>query len=167
MKINRLTLPEGKTVNYKEDIDLSYFQGDKYHVRSIKSCHMELDITNYADLVTLFFKIKGEVITTCAYTLEEIPYEYNISDVIELNSNEDDEFEIKNEEIDIDEMLITLIVENIPFKVVKEGAKLPNSGDNYRFISEEEALKEKEEMKKPSPFDVLDDYEFDDEEDDK
>jgi len=161
MKINRLTLPEGKAIEYNEDIDLSYFQGDKYHVRSIKSCHMELTVTNFADLITLFFRIKGEVMTTCAYTLEEIPYEYNISDVIELAGNEDDEFEIKNEEIDIDEMLITLIVSNIPIKVTKPGATLPNSGDKYRFITEEQAEKEAAEADKPSPFDVLDDYEFD------
>jgi len=161
MKINRLSLPIGKTINYKEDIDLSYFKGDQYHVRSIKSCHMDLDVTNYDDLITLYFKINGEVLTSCSYTLEEIPYEYKVSDVIELNGNEDDEFEIKNEMIDIDEILITLIVENIPFKVIKKGAKLPENGDNYRFISEEEALKEKEEKGKPSPFDILDDYEFD------
>ena len=165
MKINRLLLPIGKSVNYKEDIDLSYFRGDQYHVRSISSCHMDLDVTNYEDLITLFFKIKGEVKTTCAYTLEEIPYEYNISDVIELSGGEDDEFEIKNEEINIDEMLITLIVSNVPFKVVKEGATLPSDGDGYRFISEEQA--EAETKEKPSPFDVLDDFDFDDEEDDK
>ena len=161
MKINRLVLPEGKSIEYNEDIDLSYFQGDKYHVRSIKSCHMELTVTNYADLVTLFFRIKGEVMTTCAYTLEEIPYEYKISDVIELAGNEDDEFEIKNEEIDIDEMLITLIVSNIPIKVTKPGAKLPTDGDKYRFITEEQAEKEAAEADKPSAFDILDDYEFD------
>ena len=157
MKINRLLLPIGKTVDYNEDIDLSYFQGDQYHVRSISSCHMKLSVTNYDDLITFFFNINGEVKTTCAYTLEEIPYKYKVSEVIELNGSEDDEFDIVNNEIDIDEMLITLIVSNVPFKVVKEGAKLPNNGDGYRFISEEEAAKEK----KPSPFDVLDDVEFD------
>lgn len=161
MKINRLSLPIGKTIKYNEDIDLSYFKGDQYHVRSIKSCHMDLDITNYDDLITLYFKINGEVLTTCAYTLEEIPYSYKVNEVIELNGNEDDEFEIKNEMIDIDEILITLIIESIPFKVIKEGAKLPDNGEGYRFISEEEALKEKEEKGKPSPFDILDDYEFD------
>lgn len=161
MKINRLALPLGKTIKYNEDIDLSYFKGDQYHVRSIKSCHMDLDVTNYDDLITLYFKINGEVLTSCAYTLEEIPYEYKVSDVIELNGSEDDEFEIKNDIINIDEILITLIVENIPFKVVKKGAKLPDNGDGYRFVSEEQALKEAKENDKPSPFDVLDDYEFD------
>ena len=163
MKINRLLLPVGKTVEYDEDIDLSYFQGDKYHVRSIPSCHMKLSVTNYDDLLTLFFIINGEVKTTCAYTLEEIPYTYNISDVIELTGSEDDEFEIRNEEVDIDEILITLIVSNIPFKVVKEGATLPSEGDGYRFISEEQAEEEARQAEKPSAFDVLDDFDFDEE----
>ena len=91
--------------------------------------------------------------TTCAYTLEEIPYQYNIKESVELAGNEDDEFEIINETIDIDEILITLIVSNIPMKVVKKGAKLPSNGDGYQVMSEEEA----NSKKKASPFDALDD----------
>ena len=144
-------------VKYDEDIDLSYFKGDQYHVRSISSCHMVLEVTNYDELITLSFNIKGTVLTTCAYTLEEIPYNYGIKEIVELNDNEDDEFIIKNNEIDIDEILITLIVNNVPFKVVKEGATLPSSGEGYSVITEEDKLKER----KPSPFDVLDDLEVD------
>ena len=43
-------------------------------------------------------------------------------------------------------------------KVVKEGAKLPSSGDGYRVLTEEDAALEE----KPSLFDVLDDFEIDD-----
>lgn len=156
MKINRLTLPIGKKVSFNEDISFPNYQGDPYHVRKINSCHMELDVINYDELVVLSFNIKGEVTTTCAYTLEEIPYNYQVKESIELAGNEDDEFDIINEEIDIDEILITLIVSNVPMKVVKKGAKLPLSGDGYRVLSEEEAKKEK----KASPFDVLDDLEL-------
>lgn len=156
MKLNRLTLPVGKEVIFHEDIDFSSYQGDPYHVRSIKSCHMDLSVLNYDELVVLSFKLKGEVMTTCAYTLEEIPYQYNIKESIELAGNEDDEFEIINETIDIDEILITLIVSNVPMKVVKKGAKLPSNGDGYQVMSEEEA----NSKKKASPFDALDDLEL-------
>ena len=94
--------------------------------------------------------------TTCAYTLEEIPYQYQIKETVELAGNEDDEFEIINETIDIDQILITLIVSNVPMKVIKKGAKLPSNGEGYRVLSEEEALQEK----KASPFDALDDLEL-------
>ena len=156
MKLNRLTLPVGKEVIFHEDIDFSSYKGDPYHVRSIKSCHMDLSVLNYDELVVLSFKINGEVMTTCAYTLEEIPYQYDIKESVELAGNEDDEFEMINETIDIDQILITLIVSNVPMKVIKEGAKLPSNGDGYRVLSEEDALKEK----KASPFDVLDDLDL-------
>ena len=156
MKLNRLTLPVGKEVIFHEDIDFSSYQGDPYHVRSIKSCHMDLSVLNYDELVVLSFQLKGEVMTTCAYTLEEIPYQYNIKESVELAGNEDDEFEIINETIDIDEILITLIVSNIPMKVVKKGAKLPSNGEGYQVMSEEEA----NNKKKASPFDALDDLEL-------
>ena len=156
MKLNRLTLPVGKEVTFHEDIDFSGYQGDPYHVRSIKSCHMDLSVLNYDELIVLSFNLKGEVMTTCAYTLEEIPYQYQIKETVELAGNDDDEFKIINETIDIDQILITLIVSNIPMKVIKKGAKLPSNGEGYRVLSEEEALKEK----KASPFDALDDLEL-------
>lgn len=156
MRLNRLTLPVGKEVNFHEDMDFSTYKGDPYHVRSIKSCHMDLSVINYDELIVLSFKLKGEVMTTCAYTLEEIPYNYNISETVELEGNEDDEFEIINEQIDIDQIIVTLIVSNVPMKVIKKGAKLPSSGQGYRVLSEEDAAKEKNS----SPFDVLDDLEL-------
>ena len=156
MKLNRLTLPVGKEVTFHEDIDFSSYQGDPYHVRSIKSCHMDLSVLNYDELLVLSFNIKGEVMTTCAYTLEEIPYQYSVKETVELAGNEDDEFEIINETIDIDEILITLIISNVPMKVVKKGAKLPSNGDGYQVMSEDEA----NERKKASPFDALDDLEL-------
>ena len=92
MKINRLTLPIGKEERYLEDIDFSSYQGDEYHVRRILSCHMDLRVTNYDDLLILSFKIKGEVETTCAYTLEKFAYPYDIKETIELNNDEKDDF---------------------------------------------------------------------------
>ena len=159
MKINLLTLPVGKTTEYHEDVDLGYYRGDKYHVRSIPSCHMDLSVSVYDELVSLSFRIKGEVKTTCAYTLEEIPYFYQVDETINLSGGEDDEFDIVNNEIDIDEILITLIVSNVPFKVIKEGAKLPEDSEDYSFNKE---ITLEGEDKTPSPFDVLDGLEFDD-----
>lgn len=158
MILNRLTLPIGKTVSFDEDMDFSSYRGDQYHVRSISSCHLKLNVTNYDELIVLDFDIKGEVKTTCAYTLEEIPYFYKVKEVVELSGNDEDEFEIKGENIDIDEIVLTLIVASVPMKVVKKGATLPKGGDGYRVLSEEDALKEK----KSSPFDVLDNLEVDD-----
>ena len=156
MILNRLTLPIGKEVIFDEDIDFSSYKGDQYHVRSINSCHMILSVINYDELIVLSFKLKGEVMTTCAYTLEEIPYQYNIKEVVELADNEDDEFAIINEQINIDQILITLIVSNIPMKVIKKGAKLPSNGEGFEVKSEEEVAQEK----KASPFDALDDLEL-------
>lgn len=159
MKINRSLLEEGKVKEFNEDVDLSYYEGDPYHIRKINSCHLLLKATNYEDLLSLSFKISGEVLTTCAYTLEEIPYQYDIKEEITLTGSDEDEFLLKGDIIDIDEMLITLIVMNVPMKVIKKGAKLPENGDGYRFISEED----KEKERKNNRFPILDTLEFDDE----
>ena len=155
MKINRLLLPDGKDVIFDEDIDFSSYPGDKYHIRKINECHVHLVAKQYDDLLILTFDIKGLVTSSCAYTLEDILYPINIHETIELSGDEDDEFIFDSDIIDLDNVILTLIVSSVPMKLVKEGAKLPSSGDGYHFLSEEEAKSEK----KSSPFDVLDDIE--------
>ena len=153
MKINRLLLPEGKEIIFDEDVDFSLYPGDKYHIRKINKCHALVKVRQYEDLLILDFHIKGEVITSCAYTLEDVIYPIDIKEIIELNGEEDDEFIFEGDIIDLDPVILTLIISSVPMKVIKEGAKLPSSGDGYRFYTEDE------KKEKPSPFDVLDDLE--------
>lgn len=155
MKINRLALPNNKKMTFEEEVDFSSYPGDKYHIRRIEKCLVKLEACQYDDLLTLTFNIKGMVISSCAYTLEDIPYPINIHETINVTGEDDDEFIFDSDILDLDNVILTLIVSSVPMKLVKEGAKLPQDGDGYRFIKEGEENKEK----KPSPFDILDDLE--------
>ena len=61
---------------------------------------------------------------------------------------------------DIDPYVLSLVVSEIPAKIVKKGAKLPEDGSGYRVLSEEEYNKE-QENKKDSRWDALDKIELD------
>lgn len=152
MKINRLLLQLNKPETFIEDVDFSSYKGDPYHIRKINKCHVEVVATQYENLLTLKFDIKGEVTSSCAYTLEDILYPIDIHETINITGEEDDEFTFDSDILDLNEIIITLIVYSVPMKLVKKGASLPKDGEGYRFIDKEE--------KKSSPFDVLDDLDI-------
>ena len=96
--------------------------------------------------------IDAKVIGVCAYSLEDVPLDIKVHDNIEISDVvEDDDviFYEKNSVFDIDPYILSLIVTNVPQKIVKKGAKLPSGGKGYRVLSEEEY--QKEESKKVDP----------------
>ena len=163
IKINRLFF-ENKDYVLEGEVDLSHLTFDSYHVRKIKKVTYKVTGQIYDDLLVLEVKFDADVISSCAYTLEDLPYHAKGKESIEIsNEIQDDEFIFYEESniFDFEPYLISLVVSSVPNKLVKKGATLPNNGDGYRFLSEEEYEKEQKEKKKSSPFDILDDIELD------
>ena len=161
IKTNRLYF-ENKDYVLEGEIDLSSLSFDAYHVRKINKVKYKVTGQIYDDLLVLDVNYDADVISSCAYTLEDLPYHAKGKETIEIsNEIQDDDFIFyeENNIFDFEPYLISIVVSNVPTKLVKKGAKLPSSGEGYRFLSEEEYEKEQRENKKPSPFDILDDIE--------
>lgn len=160
MKINISSLNVNKpSLQVEGDFDFSNHEFDPFHIKKINNCHVNAEMTYLnEDLYSLKLHIRGSATVPCAYTLEDVIYPFNINEEIfyKVDANEDvpSFYPLKYNEVDIDEPVLSLLITSIPFKVIKKGAKLPQSGKGFRFMSEEEYKKEKEN--KSSPFDVLD-----------
>ena len=151
MKLNRL-LFNNKGYVLEGDIDFSNEEFDGYHLRKINSCHVYITGQEFEDLLMLDVKIESNVTGVCAYTLEDVPLDLKIHENIEISDTvEDDDviFYEKNAVFDIDPYILSLIVANVPNKIIKKGAKLPSSGKGYRVLSEEEYNKEQENKVDP------------------
>ena len=162
MKINR-QLFQNKDYYLEGDIDFSNLEFDPYHIRKIGLTHVKITGSIYEDLLMLKFHIIADVVGVCAYTLEDVPLHYDFTDSLEIsNEIEDDDkiFYEKNPVFDIDPYVLSLLVSEIPAKIVKKGAKLPDDGNGYRVLSEEEYNKE-QENKKDTRWSKLDDIELD------
>ena len=162
IKINRLFF-ENKDYVLEGEIDFSDRKFDDYHIRKIGKTSYKVTGQIYDDLLVLQVIFSADVISSCAYTLEDVEYKAKGKENIEIsNEIQDDEFIFyeENNIFDFEPYLISLIVSSVPTKLIKKGAKLPNSGDGYRILSEEEYLDE-QKNKKSSPFDVLDDIDLD------
>lgn len=163
MKINRLELKINVPVTYEENIDFKDASYDSYHVRNIKDCHVVAIATEYGEFLNVKINISCIVLTTSAYTLKDLDYEVKIKDELCFTDNEDLSdayFYEKLPQIEIDDYIFSLIVANVPTKVVGKNEKLPESGNGYRILSEEDFYNEKND-KKSSPFDILNDLEID------
>ena len=162
MKLNRL-LFQNKDYFLEGDIDFSNLEFDPYHIKKIGLTHVKITGSVFEDLLMLNFHIVSDVIGVCAYTLEDVPLHFDFKDSLEIsNEIEDDEkiFFEKNMIFDIDPYVLSLLVSEIPAKIVKKGAKLPEDGTGYRVLSEEEYEKE-QANKKDSRWNVLDDIDLD------
>ncbi len=161
MKINRY-LFKNKDYVASDDIVFSSEHLDPSHIKEISSCHVEVTGQDYDELLVLHFKIDAEVIGVCSYSLEDVPLTVKIDTTLNFSFDEEDEdiIHIDNPIFDIDEVVYSLIVSEVPLKIVKKGAKLPNSGNGYRVMSEEEYKKENEK-KTDSRWSKLDNIELD------
>ena len=162
MKINRF-LFNNKDYVFESDFDFSNEHFDENHIRSVSNVHAKITGQIFGDLLMLKVQVKAHVVGVCAYTLEDVPLDLNIKENIEISDEvEDDDviFYEKNPIFDIDPYILSLIVSNVPTKLVKEGAKLPESGEGYRVISEDEYRKE-QQNKKDSRWDILDTIDLD------
>ena len=165
MVINRAILPLNKTETFCEDIDFSSQTFDENHVKRINKCSVKVDATEYGDVLRLQVSGEAELIASCSYTLDDVPLKVKLKEDFYFSSEEDNSQDCYFEpsvNVDLDPHILALILAEVPHNITKSGAKLPESGDGYRVLSEEQYLEEKKN-KKNSAFDILDTIEFDDE----
>ena len=151
MKISRFSF-QNNVLELEDDIDFSNAELDQTHIRKINSCHVKVHGHEYNDLLVLDLKVEADVIGVCSYSLEDVPIKLKFKDSLEFSNEVQDDEDIIYEEkpiFELDPYILELIITETPMKIVKKGAKLPESGKGYRVLSEDEYLKEKAEKKDP------------------
>ena len=161
MRINRALLTYGVSKTFEESIDFSNAELNPSHIRKIDSCDVIAEVADYEPLLYVKLKIKATVIGVCSYTLEDVELRLNIEDDLTFSDNEDDEdtYYTKDNIIDLDEYVLGILLANVPVKIVKKGAKLPQNGKGYRVLTQDEYDKEKENNV-DHRWDKLDEIEF-------
>ena len=164
MTLNRATLPLNKTETFNEEIDFSSQSFDENHVKRINKCLVSVDATEYGDVLRLQVSGEANVVASCSYTLEDVPLTVKFKEDFYFSSEEDGSEDCYFEpgvNINLDPHIIALILAEVPHNITKSGAKLPESGNGYRVLSEDDFIKEKSH-KGNSAFDILDTIDFDD-----
>ena len=163
MKINRAVLTNGVTKEFEESIDFSRFVFDPTHIKSIPSCVVKARATDYETILRVEVEINALVIGVCCYSLEDVELKFKINDELCFTDDEDDvdNYYEKGNIIELDEYILGILLANVPIKIVKKGAKIPENGKGYRVITEDDYEEEKSK-KVDHRFDILDTVEFSD-----
>ena len=129
----------------------------------VKKLHAKAKVHRYQDFIDVDLAIKADVVLQCSYTLTPFDYKLNEEDEIHFASYDDggDDIQIyKGNLIDLDPYIYNLLSAAVPTSPKAPGAKLPESGKNFRVLSEEEFNEEKNATTDPR-FDKLKDLDLD------
>lgn len=160
MKLNRLLFANPNYV-LEGEIDFSSLIFNS-NIKQIKTANVKITGSIFEDLLMLKVHIDVDVVGICAYTLEDVEIPLKINETIEIsNEIQDDEdiFYEANNIFEIDSYILSMIISNVPSKIVKKGATLPKGGDGYRILTEDEYEKEKTTKKDPR-WNKLDDLDL-------
>lgn len=156
MKIYISTLKFDKPTILEEEIDFSNVENPISQIKRIAETKVKATINRYDEFIQVDFNIETKLIAISSYTSKEGELNLKFSDSVTLSMNEeqDDYDVIKGNMLELDNYVFSLILGEVPIKVVFKGEKLPLNEDS-NVISEDELEKKKKENKS-SPFDVLD-----------
>lgn len=162
MKINRKTLPKGKAVEFIEEMSFLDNNFDQFHIRNIPAATVKLTATEYGETLRIIFDIKASVTAVSSYTLKDVALTVKVKEELSFTNEDIEDDNIIYEPLDIielDEYILSLILSKVPIKVVDKNDKLPDGGEGYRVISQDDYEKEKASNSDPR-WSALDDLEF-------
>ena len=130
-------------------------------LNEIKDVKVKAKCSNYGDIIEIKLEIHAPLVLQCSYTLEDVDYDVDTEEVLEFSEDPLDEeiLEITGNTINIDDYVLGIIIGNIPLKVVKKGAKLPNI-KGVKVWSEDE-FEENHKNQLDPRLKALDDWEDD------
>lgn len=146
MRIIKSALKYGKPNQSEEDIVVPEGIFHSSHLRKLLNTHVKAISTLYDDFLRVELDVTALAICADSYTLKDVNLPLHIQEELLFSESEEDDdmFFEPNNIIELDEYIIGIIVANIPLKVVDKNSKLPDDGQGYRVLSEEDYLKEKE-----------------------
>jgi uncharacterized protein len=165
MNILRNKLIKGRTLTIEEDLTFPIEQYAATLVKEIKNCHVIANINAYDDdIIEVHFDVKTLLVVEDAYTLKPLEYKQSFEDELTFISANDGVTEgilAPHNQIDLDKYVLQGIIADLPLRIVKKGSKLPQSGKNYRVLTEDEFVKEKKSSGDPR-LSALDNVSFED-----
>ena len=111
-----------KPYHFEYDIDFAKLESIRQDVIRFNTCNVKGTLEEPRQehyVVTL--QIVADLVMECAVSLEEVPYHLEFTQKVIFGYEEDDDYLIQGETLDIDQAVRTEIILNLPFRVIKEG----------------------------------------------
>ena len=143
------------TIEFDERIEFNETDLVKVsHLRKLKDVKVIGDIHYDAssDLAIANIHVSGTMVVPCSISLEDVDVEFDTesTEIYSFSKNVEDidVHETKKDIVELYPAIFQLIVMEIPYKVVKPGAKYPK-GKGWEVVSEEELIESKKDRIDP------------------
>jgi len=155
--------------NVKDEREFDYDESPKTFnslnkskvIKEFKSVNGKITIKKVDKVFFVNFNFKCKLEVFSSLTFEPFIYNHKFNEDLQFTNDEkycDDEIIfVDNDELNLDEIVYSLIITTLPIRLVKKGEKAP-SGEHFRVLSEDEYLKEKSSQ--GNPFDKLKDLDL-------
>ena len=139
----------------EEDLTFSSEELVEYpRIRKILQAHVEYrgKYDSGMDHLYMMFHIQGKMIVPCDITLEDAEYDYDFEETVDFVFHEEEDpnvYVIKENQFETKPIVLQLIHQDIPLKVVKKGKIDYPKGNGWEVMTEEEYQKSKENQIDP------------------
>ena len=170
MLITKRELMEKKSIDLTSDTeitseDLKQIQG----FISLQKMNVKMHATyvDGMDLAIVKLSVQGTLTLESTRSLKPVKFNLKDSDEITYSFSDSSELEddsiiqVDKDEIELHDQIISVIVTALPIKIVGKDEPECFEEDNWEVISEDEYNRRSKNA--PSPFDVLNDMDFDEE----
>jgi len=160
MKISFSNIKEREVIPFNSTLD-SFFSDKNKICKRILGSDGEISLEKAGDTLIARFDIDFKVVVLSSYTNKPFDTIIKLRDELYFTDTkvmEDDEMIYVDDEIDLDEVVYSLLITSIPMNLHKKGEELP-SGEGYEVMSEDEFLGKSHT---DSPFDKLKNLNLDD-----
>lgn len=168
MRLSFFNIQKKETFNYKGNPEIYNELNHTKNIVSFNSVNGKILVERVEEVCVIRFKIVANLTVLSSVSNEPFSYKEKIDEVLcytNRKSYATTDYIILEEKdyIEIEEVVYSLLVANLPIKLHKRFETYPE-GENYKVLSEEEYLSQKHEGE-GNPFDALKDIDFDDESD--
>ena len=115
-----------------------------------------------SDELRIDYHLKGEMICPCAVTLEDVSVPFELSENEKIVSGQDEDGFFLDENKELEDMVLYIVLPEVPIKVVKNEKTVYSRGDGWVFVSEEDYESSKKDEIDPR-LQKLKEYRFEEE----
>lgn len=161
MKLNTNLLSNKETI-IEETLEVPSDFKCTLPLKEVKSVKVKAKASKFEDFIDVFIHLEAETIMESSYSLKLIPYTLKTSEEYHFGDADDgdDLIPYKGAVIDLDVYIFNLLSASVPMTFKGKGETLPSGSEDFRVLSEEDYLKEKDSSGDPR-FAKLDEIDFD------
>lgn len=165
MRLSFFNIQKKEAFNYKGNPEIYNELNHTKNIVSFNSVGGKILVERVEEVCVIRFKIVANLTVLSSVSNEPFSYKEKIDEVLCYTSRKSyatADYIILEEKdyIEIEEVVYSLLVANLPIKLHKRFETYPE-GENYKVLSEDEYLAQKDEDE-GSPFDALKDLDLDD-----